>query len=514
MKTVVVVGDDAATLALCKDILGNEGYQVRTARTAQEGLELTKALRPAAVLVDSRLPDASGVELARAIREFDDDIAAIVIAAHGRKEAVIECLRVGVRDFVEKPFRRDQLLRAVNEALALKAAQEDSRRLRALVPVFETCERIGSTLDLDRALDLALSAAMEHTRALGGFAVTRGTLSVWRPRFIRGLPLSAGPALARSLAALLADVIDGSGQNAVLLNVWENPWLGSLFGRGKPANRHPEDYWVLCGCIGRPTHIVGLLGLYAGPDATRLRDCGCPMLGMLCRQVAAAAAAAERHEESGLVHDEVMAAMGAAVDKRDPYMSGHSHHVARVSDLIASARARPHEERQALYHAAMVHDIGMIAVPDAILQKKSSLTPEEIGAIRRHPVTGAEIVGRAHSLRALVPAVRHHHERFDGRGYPDGLRGEDIPLMARILGVAEAYSAMVADRVYRPALSLGAALGQASVGLQQRLGRLAWASVSTARCGRGRPPRTRAAFPASRRCGGVPSGDWPRTLPR
>lgn len=468
VKTVLVVDDDAGILSLCKDVLETEGYLVRTAATAQEGRELMKALRPDAALVDLRLPDGSGADLARAAQEVADDPAVIVITAFGSKEAVVESLRAGVRDFVEKPFRREQLLHAVERALVIKAGQEDSRRLQALMPLFEMCERIGSTVDLDLALDIALSAAMQHTRALGGFAVTRGTLASWRPRWIRGLPLSAGPVLEKDLAALLADAIDRSTQSVVLLNVRENPWLGTMFEKGEPANRHPEDYWLLCGCIGRPGDVLGLLGLYAGPDTDRLRRWGPEVLGIICRQLAAAAASAERYEALGAMQDEAMAALGGAVDRRDPYMMGHSRLVAQVADQIASARAIAPDERQILQRAARLHDIGMIAVPDSILAKQSALEPDEIEVIRQHPAIGAEIVGEARSLRPLVPAVRGHHERFDGSGYPDGLSEEQIPLAARILAVAEAYSAMISDRPYRPAMSLAGAIAELSAGAGQQ----------------------------------------------
>ncbi len=464
MRTVLVVDDDVAILALCKDVLETEGYLVRTAETAQEGLQLLKALRPDAALVDLRLPDGSGADLARRVRDACDEVVVIAMTAYGSKELAVECLRSGVRDFVEKPFRQAELVEAVHRALAFQAAQEDSRRLHALVPLFEMCERIGSTLDLNLALDLALSAAMEHTQALGGFAVTRGTLSTWRPRLIRGLPLSAGPALEEKVAALLADVIERDAQNVVLLNVRENPWLSGLFERGEPASRHPEDYWLLCGRIDRWADLIGLVGVYAGPDASRLRKWGPELLGILCRQTAAAAAAAERYTALGCVQDDAMAALGAAIDTRDPYMTGHSRLVAQVSDQIAEALNVPREERQLLYRSAMLHDIGMVLVPDSIIRKESGLAPEEMDVIRQHPVTGAEIVGGARSLRALVPSVRHHHERFDGSGYPDAMAGEEIPFAARILAVAEAYSAMVADRIYRPAMPVATSLAELSAG--------------------------------------------------
>lgn len=463
MKTVLVVVDDATTAALCRDALEMEGYLVRAAETARDGAEVIRKLRPDAALIDLGLPDGSGADLARTAREFGE-VAVIVITGYGSEEAVIECLRAGVRDFIEKPVRPDRLVEAVKQALALKAAHEDARRMQALIPLFEVCERIGSTADPDLALDVALLAAMSQTGASGGFAVTRSVLSGWRPRLIRGLPLSARLALEKYVAAVLADVVDRSAQNVVLLNVRENPWLHDLFEKGEPADRHPEDYWLLCGSVGAATEGLGLLGVYGGPDPERLRKWGAEVLGIICRQVAAAAAAAQRRGALGLMQDEAIGAFGVAIDRRDPYMAGHSRLVAQVADQIAGAMHVSQDERQLLYRAAILHDIGMLAVPDAIIWKAASLEPEEIEAVRQHPVTGAEIVGEARSLRPVMPSVRHHHEWFDGNGYPDGLKGEDIPFPARILGVAEAYSAMVADRAYRPALAVADTLAELSAG--------------------------------------------------
>ena len=111
------------------------------------------------------------------------------------------------------------------------------------------------------------------------------------------------------------------------------------------------------------------------------------------------------------------------------------------------------EQLRILRYAGLLHDIGKLAVEDRILRKAGPLTPEEREAIKQHPVVGAAILGSAGSFAALVPAVRHHHERFDGTGYPDGLAGEAIPVEARILAVADAFDAMTSDRPYRPALA-------------------------------------------------------------
>src|SRR5215204_5560157 len=119
-----------------------------------------------------------------------------------------------------------------------------------------------------------------------------------------------------------------------------------------------------------------------------------------------------------------------------------------LASFIGSKMSLPPEELDALALGALLHDLGKIGVPDQILQKPGRLTDEEYEVIKRHPVLGAEMLAPIEELALAAPVVRHHHERFDGRGYPDGLRGEDIPLAARVVSVADAFDSMISDRPY------------------------------------------------------------------
>ncbi|MCW2956542.1 MAG: rpfG 2 [Thermoleophilia bacterium] len=141
-----------------------------------------------------------------------------------------------------------------------------------------------------------------------------------------------------------------------------------------------------------------------------------------------------------------------ALDARDPHSAGHSIAVAVYSRDLAAEIGLPHDEVQRTYLAGLLHDIGKIAVPDAILRKPAALTDEEFDEIRLHPVIGEQILAPSRHLGDVLPGVRHHHERIDGKGYPDRLRDADIPLQARIIAVADAYNAMTSDRPYRDAM--------------------------------------------------------------
>jgi putative nucleotidyltransferase with HDIG domain len=159
-------------------------------------------------------------------------------------------------------------------------------------------------------------------------------------------------------------------------------------------------------------------------------------------------------------HLDSVKALVEAIDAKDPYTRGHSNRVRRSSVRVAKKLGLSKQRIENLEFAALLHDIGKIGVKDEVLQKKSPLTEEEFRSIQEHPLIGVKILEEIEILKDIIPVIRHHHERFDGGGYPDGLAGEKIPLEARILTVADSFDAMTSFRPYRPALSLQKALAE------------------------------------------------------
>jgi putative nucleotidyltransferase with HDIG domain len=175
-------------------------------------------------------------------------------------------------------------------------------------------------------------------------------------------------------------------------------------------------------------------------------------------------------EANQLLLDRSMAALeglSATVDARDAYTAGHSRRVRAFALEIGRELGLSAQELEVLGHAALFHDIGKLAVPDAILLKPALLDEREMAAMRRHAEEGAGIVSRLGFLADAVPAILHHHERFDGTGYPDGLAGNDIPLGARVVHVADALDSMMTTRIYRRGWTLEAAVEE----LQRESGR-------------------------------------------
>jgi len=153
-------------------------------------------------------------------------------------------------------------------------------------------------------------------------------------------------------------------------------------------------------------------------------------------------------------------ALASAIDAKDPYTCGHSQSVAQYSLVSGLVLNLGVQEMQTLETAALLHDIGKIGIDDAILRKPRRLTPAERAAVKDHPVIGAAIIHDIASLREVVDLVLHHHEAYDGSGYPHGLRGEHIPLGARLIAVADAFDSMTTNRPYRAALTINEAMNE------------------------------------------------------
>ena len=162
--------------------------------------------------------------------------------------------------------------------------------------------------------------------------------------------------------------------------------------------------------------------------------------------------ARERQRKLERITHQVIQALADTVDAKDRYTNGHSLRVAKYASEIALRMGMSRQDQENIYYTGMLHDIGKIGVPDEIINKPGRLTDEEYEIIKTHPVIGSEILKNISEIPGLCVGTRGHHERYDGRGYPDGLKGEEIPIQARVIAVADAYDAMTSNRSYRSLL--------------------------------------------------------------
>jgi len=208
---------------------------------------------------------------------------------------------------------------------------------------------------------------------------------------------------------------------------------------------------ILCVPVLSRNEIIGVIqalnkkdGLFSKRDLE--------LLTSLSDQIAIALENASLHEELKKTFIQVVESLAEAIEKRDPYTGGHTKRVVKYSLMIADEMGLSSEERDKLRMAALLHDIGKIGVDDSILKKTTQLDKAEFEIMKTHPSIGADILGKIPQIKNVIPSILHHHEWYNGKGYPDGLSGRTLPRTARIISIADTYDAITTDRPYRKGL--------------------------------------------------------------
>jgi HD-GYP domain-containing protein (c-di-GMP phosphodiesterase class II) len=262
-------------------------------------------------------------------------------------------------------------------------------------------------------------------------------------------PMSAGPLHLRAIYQDLAKAVM-AGEEAGprrLQGTWEAPH--------GPTGYIAMPVWVNSALAG----FVGLLGTDdqrpAGTGELRLLEC-------LAEQITHIAEKNELNRDLRLLLFNTVKSLVAAIEANDPYTRGHSERVLYFSFLIGERLDLAPEGLRTLSWAALLHDIGKLGMDPGLLNKETRLTPTESREFRDHPGRGCKVLEPILQLRSVLPGIRHHHERFDGTGYPDGLKGEEIPLMSRIIAIADTFDAMTSGRAYRASVTRDDALQEIS----------------------------------------------------
>ncbi|MEM1202400.1 MAG: HD domain-containing phosphohydrolase [Acidobacteriota bacterium] len=326
-----------------------------------------------------------------------------------------------------------------------------TKEQRQQLGVYETLLEIGvelaASFDLNQVLELALDRAENLCRA--------ETSSIWQLdeerqelyfRFVRGHAAEDIRDLRVPVGRGIVGSVAQSGVGEVVVDVRRDPrWGGDLASSFRTR-----------GILAVPLHargrVIGVLQLlnpvgkasFDREDLRRMRLFAAP-LGQAIDNARLYTALKAQYLDT-------VTALAEAVEKRDPYTGGHVQRVVLYSLLLGRELGLSTEDLERLRLAATLHDVGKIAVPDEVLRKAGPLDAEEMRLMQRHPLDGADIVARIPELRDVLPGIRSHHERLDGRGYPDGLADVRIPDVARIIAVADTYDAMTTSRPYRRAL--------------------------------------------------------------
>ena len=444
---ILIVDDEKSLLGICKEALADAGYAIQTANDAPSALRLLEESQPFDLIIsDLRMPGMSGMELLKKIKEGTSDADFLIMTGFGSIETAVESIRLGAADYLPKPFNISHLLLKVEKILQTRRNRADRKKLSNLVRILNLSQAMNTKLDMKSLINEFLSQIQKNF-VPDGVVLFLQEQSVLQPKVTRGALLRGNPRLNAWLK-LLAERIFRQ----------QLPELIMCKDRlGVPSNTEgfpPEE--TLTSVIVTPIAIhmnsigvVALLRNDSKADYTR------EQLQLLNVFAAHTASAFENAKLYGTMRDmnlEVIRSFAQAVEVKDVYTRGHSERVALYATHLGNRLGLSSQDMNRLYTAGILHDIGKIGIPDSILNKPSKLTKEEFSVMQRHPELGRAILNQVTSFSDILPIIYYHHEHIDGSGYPMGLRGEEIPFLARILTVVDAFEAMTSDRAYRKAL--------------------------------------------------------------
>lgn len=434
LRKILVVDDDQLSLKLTEQILREHSFEVMTACSGESCLSILRESPVDLVLLDVEMPGLSGIETLEIIRNDVKikDTKVIFVTVMMVERYKQEGTRLGVLDFIQKPVLPVNLVERVSRIFRKKSRQnilvvdDDSMNLRFAQRMLGThyevsCVSSGmEALEFLRTTTPAVALLDLHMPEMNGFQLLER---------IRQMP--SGQELP--VVFLTAD-----NDRETEIQVFK---AGALDYIQKP--------FVADVVLQRLNRIL---------DLKRLQN---SLQDEVERRTAELSESRRKVTNLSL---QVVTTLASTIDAKDKYTNGHSRRVAKYSRELGRRMGKSPEELEEIYFIAMLHDIGKIGIPDAIINKTSKLTDEEYATIKTHPGIGAEILKNISEMPNMEIGAHWHHERYDGKGYPDGLMGNEIPEIARIIAVADAYDAMTSRRSYRNALPQDVVRGEIEKG--------------------------------------------------
>jgi putative nucleotidyltransferase with HDIG domain len=401
------------------------------------------------------MPGTGGIELATRLRDQRPDIQSLILTGHGDMDSAIAGLQHGIADFLQKAtIEAERLCRAVQSAVDKSRLVRQNRELlerlresnRLLKAVNDLSAEITGEQHLDRLLDRLVASARE----LCGGVASRAML------FSRSH--SEEELIVRAAVGDGADAVRGArippevGIAVMCARTQEPLLLERAADHPSYSHRCDEMPTTLPGFLCAPLRHGTLNGaiLVAGSRANGFGGDALELLTHLARQAAVCVDNALGHEAAVNFFTHTSDMLVSILDRIDIYLPGHGRAVAALADMVTRRLGMSDAERRSVHFGALLHDIGKIMIDHSILGAEGGLSDEKRRRLQQHPVLGVELLRPIMLWEDILPIIHGHHERWDGKGYPAGLAGEDIPVGARVVGVTEAFDAMTRAQPYSP----------------------------------------------------------------
>jgi len=460
---ILVVDDEEIIRNIFKEYLeSTKTYSVFTAVDGLEALEIIKTEEIDCCFTDLSMPRMDGVELTERIQAYDSSIPIIIITGYPSVDNAVKTLKNGVVDFLTKPIKMDQLPLTIENIMRERSLFIDNILLREEVEKKEQLLKINQELQQKikevETMNLILQQLEQATTSKDLFTVLvnlSGEITTCdEAYFCINSHEMKDPAIITSFFR---------DKNKMMINggcIEENV-VKNVADDGIPllVNENNGSDSVLAIPLKIRSRVFGILVSFIRDGKRYFNEKDLYFLTFLAEKASSLIENLALYEN---IYENLFSTLYAfveTIEARDPYTKQHSTRVTHYAVSIARAMGCSQEEIDVLNVSGNLHDIGKIGIPDNILLKPGQLTDGEYEVIKRHPSIGSNIIGHFNMWTDEEKIIKHHHERWDGRGYPDGLSGEEIPFLSRILSVADVYDALTSDRSYRKKLQDDVVIG-------------------------------------------------------
>jgi len=453
---ILIVDDDMVVRNVLNEIISRIGFNCELAINGKEGLEKLKTEEYDIIFTDITMPVMDGLEFLKRIKDITPFTPVAIITGYPTFENAVEAMKEGARDFIVKPFNVDKIKNTIDRLLKERrlmgnpktiSQEELKKELIRRLHEIAILQSISSELDelydnriiYEKIVDMASRLLMAKEVAFG--IIKNEKIRIESSTFNGEVTVGHATKKEIPLTEPFEELL--KNRNYILLNRGEkNPLNGSI---------------LKTQLIALPLIINGeVFGILTITDRIDRESFTEDEIYLAQTFAKKASLRIENNALYELFYNNLLNTLRsliASIEARDSYTKQHSERVTNYALQISHVMGLGAEEIESLQFGGYLHDIGKIGVRDTILLKPGNLTEEEMAEIRLHPVIGEGIVRPLKFLPSERQLILYHHERFDGKGYPEGLEGERIPLLARILAVADTYDAMTSTRPYRRALS-------------------------------------------------------------
>jgi len=452
-EKALIVDDDPVIRDMLTDILsGICKFKIDTAADGLEGLESIKRNQYDIIFTDLSMPRLGGMDLLKESTRISPSTPVVMITGVSTIDTAVSAMKEGAKDFIIKPFQIDKVIAVAERIIGEKKLltkivsdldqKESINRINA--ELFKKLQEISILQSLSLELDGIYSNKEIYEKIVEMAAklltVSHAFFAIVEGDYIKVVQSTELDKKEIKINGSLYEEVIKKGNYSII------PYDGSGHFNGIPI--HSEIFLIP---FALKDEVFAILGLYDKNDKTAFTA---DEIAIMLTFAKKASLRIENNALYEVFYNNLISTLKSlviSIEARDSYTKQHSERVAIYSLQIADIMGLEDEDKDAIRFGGYLHDIGKIGVRDTILLKPDKLTDEEEAEIRLHPLKGDEIVKPIRFFPKERDLIRYHHERFDGKGYPDGLSGDNIPLNARILAVADAYDAMTSSRPYRNA---------------------------------------------------------------